>query len=1010
MFSRSFGASHAVLIALTAAAAPQVAAAQATNDFDIVAGPLSQALESWSRQSRRQILYSAEIVRGRAAPAVQGRLTPDEALARLLTGSGLVAERTPRGSVVLRKAPVRKGQGGQGVDVTAALPASASALSAPAPAPARPAEEIAEVVVTGSHLRGVKEGPSQVVVLDREAIAQRGFATLDETLASLPQNFGGESTPTTLLAGADGLGTNSLAASGVNLRGLGADATLVLVDGRRMAGTGSKGDFADLSAIPMVAVERVEVLMDGASALYGSDAVGGVVNIRLRRDLEGAETRLRYASASGHEAPELQVSQSLGAVWSTGRALLAYEHHQRENLPAAARSYAATADLRALGGRDHRIFYGAPGNVVRLDAATSTYTPLYAIRPNGQAATTPAELVAGQVNLENQRRDIDLLPQDQRDSVYAYFAQSLGPKFELGADARYTRRSFTFASLPATGVLTIRPNNPHYVPLPGLSAQQIAYGYGDDLGPVVSSGVAESLGASLSLAAELPADWRLETYGAFAQEVGSRRYSNTLNTRFLNEALGASVDDPATAYSAARDGYFNPYGSGAANSRAVLDFIGSGFTQQTNRSRVTTLSAQADGTLFQTAAGAAKLAVGLQWRQETFDQKSLAWTSTPSPRGSSKPQSQRQVAAAYAELRAPLFGPGNARPGLRRLDLSLAGRLEQYDDVGSTADPKLGVIWSPVNDLTVRLSYGTSFRAPTLVEVGEAGSIGASFLRRGADRTLSVILYGGNTELKPETATSWSSSLEYRPSQWPGLRLSANWFDTRFDQRIARPALEHVNTALSDPAFAPFIQFVSPASSADLALINALISDPTFAFPGAFPAEAYGAIVDARYVNTASTHVSGYDISGDYSFERGADRYSASLSATFISRFEQTLTPAARAVSMLNLPGEPVDLRARANLDWARGAWGASASANYVDGYDDGEGGRISSWTTLDLQARWASDSRQAAWRGVSASLGIRNVFDTDPPFYDSVQGVGFDAANAGPMGRVVSLQLAKIW
>lgn len=1011
-FSKSY-APQAFLLALCASAAPAAAlAAPAQITFDIGAGPLDQALVSYSRQSGRQLLYSASLVSGRNAPAVKGRLTADEALKRLIAGSDLVIDRTTRGSIVLRAkaAPYPAGR----LTPLSSVEPQGAVQSAEAIIPAhRASEEIAEVVVTGSHLRGVKDGPSQVVVLDSEAIAKRGFATLDETVTSLPQNFGGGGgSPTTLLTGADPLGTNSFASTGVNLRGLGTDATLVLVNGRRMAGTGSKGDFADLSAIPVVAVQRVEVLVDGASALYGSDAVGGVVNIRLRRDLDGAETRLRYGVASGGEAEETQFSQVFGKTWAGGHGLIAYERYHRQNLPSAARDYAASSDLRPFGGTDHRVIYSAPGNVVQLDPATSNYTPIYAIRPGANgAATSPSDFVPGQVNLENQRQGLDLLPDDRRDSLYAFVGQSLTPWLEVEADARYTRRRFDFRTLASTGVITVRATNPYYVALPGLTSQQIAYGYGDDLGPVRSSGLAESLGATLALKADLWGDWRSEAYLAFAQEVGTRRFSNTVNTRLLSEALGAIPDDPATSYSAARDGYFNPYGAGGANGRAVLDFIGSGFSEQTSRSRVETLALQADGTLFRAPGGPARLAVGLQLRNESFDQKNLIFTSTATPRGAKRPGSERRVSAAFAELRIPLIGDANSRAGLHRLDLSLAGRIEDYDDVGSTADPKLGLIWKPNEDLNLRASYGTSFRAPTLVEVFEAGSIGASFLPQGPGRTLSVIRYGGNPSLKPESATSWSAGFDYAPAALAGLHVSATWFDTTFEDRIARPALDHVNTALSDPTYAPFVRFVDPRNPTDLALVTALINDATFAFPGAFPPEAYGAIVDARYVNTASTRVSGLDVSGSYSFERDEHRFEVSLSATWLGRFEQTLTPTSPPIETLDTPGEPADLRGRASLDWNRGAWGATVSANYVDGYSDGMGGSVASWTTVDVQGRWrTSEMMRSPWRGLSLSLGVRNLLDEAPPFYDAFQGVGFDAANASPMGRVVSLQLSKTW
>jgi iron complex outermembrane receptor protein len=994
-------------------AAPSLAApASAAVAFNIKAGSLEQALVAYSTQSGLQLLYTADLVKGLQAPAVDGPLTPTAALSRLLAGTGLVADYTSRGSIVLRRAP---SPGPRMLDPggRSASPAAVSTADAEVtrPVPSPNSHQVAEVVVTGSHLRGVTESPSEVVVLDSEELARRGYATVAEALGSLPQNFAGVGTPTSLLAGADPLGTNTFASTGVNLRGLGADATLVLVDGRRMAGTGSKGDFADVSSIPMVAVERVEVLMDGASALYGSDAVGGVVNIRLRRNLDGAETRARYGIASGGVAEEMQFAQSIGRTWTSGRALLAYEHYQRDSLPGASRDYAASSDLRRFGGSDHRAIYSAPGNVVRLDPATSSYVPIFAVRPHaGGTASSPADFVAGEVNLQNQRAGVDLLPRDRRDSVYVHADQELGSHLRLDVDARYTKRKFLFQSAPSTAVLTIGPANPNYVRLPGLSSQQIAYSYGADLGPVVSTGVTESVGASAGLTAELASDWQVETYAAFAQEFGQRRYSNMVNSRFVSEALGNIADNPNTIYSPARDGYFNPYGAGQANSAAVLDFIGSGFSQQTSRNRVATLSAQADGSLFQAPGGAAKLALGLQFRHESFDQKNLVFTSTATPGSSRKPRAERQVSAAFAELLIPIFGQDNARRGLHRLDLSLAGRVENYDDVGQTADPKIGLIWRPVEDLNLRASYGTSFRAPTLSEVFDAGSIGASFLPRGAGQTLSVLRYGGNLDLKPESATSWSAGFDLSPSVLPGLKVSATWFDTRFEDRIARPALDHLTTALTDPAYRPFVSIIDPARPADLAQVEALITDPTFAFPGMFPADAYGAIVDARYVNTASTRVSGVDVSGNYVFERQEDRFEISFNATYLSRLEQKLTPASPAIDGRNQPGEPVDFRARASLDWSRGSWSATASANYIDGYSDGLGGSVASWTTYDLQGRWRSPRSTGLAEDLTLSVNLRNLFDRDPPFYDSFQGVGFDAANASPMGRYVSVQLTKAW
>ncbi len=253
---------------------PVVAQAQSPAvQFRVPAGPLQTALPLFATQSGEQILYSTDLVAGRQSAGVSGALRTDQALTTLLQGTGLRARRTSPNTLVV-------------YDPDARADATDEAV------------EIEDVVVTGSLIRGVADGPSPVVTVTRDEMDRNGRATVAQLLASLPQNFGGTANEGALGNGGDRSGTNSTYANGVNLRGLGSDATLVLINGRRLAGTGAKGDFVDVSTIPTAAVERVDILLDGASALYGADAVGGVVNIILRDDYDGAETRVRVGNTS----------------------------------------------------------------------------------------------------------------------------------------------------------------------------------------------------------------------------------------------------------------------------------------------------------------------------------------------------------------------------------------------------------------------------------------------------------------------------------------------------------------------------------------------------------------------------------------------------------------------------------------------------------------------------------------------------------------------------------------
>ncbi|WP_421934285.1 TonB-dependent receptor [Phenylobacterium sp.] len=996
--------------AICAPAPPTTAVA-----FNIEAGTLDAALMAYAVQTGRQLIYPAELVAGRRSLGLKERLSPDEALDRLLAGTGIAVQRSRPNVIVLklRATPVALG-GGSGASETANSTVTGSDPSAlveekPGQAPAEASTTLSEVVVTGTLIRGPTASPSPVVTVSREQLDQTGRATVADLLSELPQNFGGVGSPDTFLTGSDRLGTNAVASTGVNLRGLGTSATLVLVDGRRMAGTGLKGDFADVSAIPTAAVERVEVLLDGASALYGSDAVGGVVNIILRRNFDGAETRARLGVASGGAAQERQFGPTFGKTWASGHALLSYEYYHRDALAGAERDFTANADLRPLGGTDRRLFYSHPGNVMRRDAATSAYVPTWAIPPgqNG-AGLTPASFLAGQVNLENQRAQADILPKQERNSVYLNVGQALSERIDLMADARYSRREFAYALPGSVALITVNRNNPFFVSPNGATSNQIAYSFTDELGPLRSTGSSESLGTSAGLTADVGKTWRAEAYGAFAEETGKRSSTHRLNTRFLQEALGTIADDPATSFSAARDGYFNAYGEGAANSRTVLDFVGSGYVASRNHSQVASANAKADGVVLTLPGGDMKAAVGVQVRRERFETSSVGLTSKSSPLTQTSGPYERTVSAAFLELRVPIVGPDNAVPGIERLEASIAGRIEHYDDVGTTRNPKVGLIWSPAAGVTVRTSYGTSFRAPALSEVYEVQDAGPGFLPQGGAQKLVLLQVGGNLDLEPESARSWTAGVEIAPKSIPGLRLSAGGFDIKFTDQIAQPVSDDIYNVLSNPIYAPFVHAVDPNNPADLARVTALLAQSTSSSAGLFPANAYTAIVDARFVNTGGFHVRGLDLAASYGFDVGADRFDLAANATYLIDYKRQVTPDGSWTQFVDVAGQPVDLRAQGSVSWTRGPFGATLGVNYVDDYHDSVGHRVGSWTTADLQLRWRPTAGPA--RGLLLALSVQNLFDRAPPFYDAPQGVGYDPANADPIGRFASLQLTKRW
>ncbi|RAK67803.1 TonB-dependent receptor [Phenylobacterium kunshanense] len=1011
---------------LASAACLIAGAAQAqTYAVSLKAKGLEPALIGLATQTRQQIMFSKSVVAGRRAPAVQGQMTAEQALERLLAGTDLRARRVNASLVVVERAPPEQGDaaGARPFDVAegpvgdngAGAPAEPSPVglvsAPPAPVPSEPTL-LDEVRVTGSHIRGTRSA-SPLMVMDRDDLERSGHATVAGALAALPQAFATGASEGTLTTGSDRIVRNVNYGASVNLRGLGPDATLILVNGRRLSGSGSFGDFADISSIPSAAVERVELLLDGASALYGADAVGGVVNTILRKDVEGAETRAYAGVGTAGEPAQVQLSQTFGRQWTGGGVFVALEYQKRNALRAEDRDYTASADLRPLGGSDWRATNSFPGNILGPDPVTGALVPRWAI-PAGQdgVGLSPSDFIDGRSNLQNQRAGIDTLPRQVLQSVFLTAHQELGG-IEFTGDVRYAFRKYAVRTAGNVTRLTVNRANPFFVSPDGSASHSIAYSLQPELGNPLNIGSAETWAASLGAKAPLFGDWLADGYLGFGQEISESDTTGVLQTLYLSEALGTTPDRPETAFNVARDGYFNPFsGRPGANSAAVLDFIGSGFSSSRIRIRSWVASGQADGTLLRLPGGAVKLALGAQARRETLVRSgsNFAFTAAPSPQISA--DVARETLSAFGELRVPLVGDANRRPGVEALELSLAGRVERYDDVGTTANPKVGVLWRPTEDLTVRGTYGRSFRAPALREVHDPSSASSLQLSQAdGARVRVLVLGGGNEDLEPETANAWTFGADYRPSAVPGLALGFTAFDIAFRNRIDRPVQQNAAAALIDPTLSPFVQNISPATNAaDRALIVELLARPgTLASAAAFPPEAFAAIVDNRYVNTTTLRVRGVDVTAGYRFSVGGDEVALGLNGTYMVDYKQQVTPTSAPRERVGVAGSPVKLRARATVDWTHDRLTLGAAFNYVDRYRDVAGTRISAQPTVDLQARLAAPDRGFA-RGVSVSLTVRNLFDEGPPFYDNPVGIGYDPTNAEPVGRFAAIQITRAW
>jgi iron complex outermembrane recepter protein len=828
--------------------------AAAIRHTEIPAQGLGPALQRLARERDFQIVYRAELVRDTSTAGVSGELTTDDALTQLLRDTGLTFRRLDENTVTI----VRLAQATGGPETSTNLPTR---------------DELEEIIVTGSHIRGVQASASPVLRFDRQDLARSGYSTVDQFIESLPQNSGAGASQDTV--GTDSSVGNDAYGSAVNLRSLGPGASLVLLNGRRVAPGGNGGRFVDISMIPMSAIERVEVLTDGASAIYGSDAVGGVVNFVLRKDYAGAETAARYGSVTNGSLRELQASQSLGTVWDGGGGLLAYEYNRRDALDARDRDFARDSD-------------------------------------------TPRTL----------------LPEQRRNSFYATAHHDFSDRWSMFADALYAERD-------TDNVLS-------YLSLVNREESS-------------SDQIYAALGSDIAIAGS----WKAQVAAGYSR-----------------------------------------YGFDATLLRIPVDTGVGELTSSEVDNDVWSFDAQADGTVLALPGGDMRLALGLSHRRENVDPAI----------GDGLPE--RRVNAAFGELLVPIVGASNSVRGIQALELTLAVRYEDYNDFGSDVTPKVGLRWQPASMLSVRATYGESFKAPTLTDLAPGTESLLAFFASdfGVDIAGNPLVLlrtqAARPDLHEEQSRSWTAGFDLQASNGPAL--SATYFDIEFEGRIDTPLSGGFDAFFASPdvfgdfmVSSPTVQFVTErvAAATDFADLTG----------GAFAPEAVGIWADVTVTNLAAERQRGVDVLIKYPFESRVGRFDAWLNGTYLLDFETKVAPLAPAQDVLNTLNEPIDLRLRGGLGWSREEVTASLIANYQDRYGNDDQ-PIASWTTVDAQLRYQFDQSvaQRSLSGVQIALSVQNLFDKNPPFVASqgspIAHSGYDSVNATPLGRFVALDVMKAW
>lgn len=957
---------------------------------------MNTALEMFGQQADVQFTYATEIASGLTTQGVTGEMSPEAALEALLAGTPLYYTQLKPGVFTI---------GSRLIDVSAAASRSKRrSTREPAHATARQSRDAENagwldvgegrspgMVVTGTHIRDTEPLALLPMRLDRSDIEKTGFTTVEDVMRTVPQNFGGGPTDDTF-RGLEAE-TNSARGTALNLRGLGAGATLLLFDGRRLAPGGAEGSFTDVAGIPLLALEYIEILPNGASALYGSEAVGGVVNLVPRRDFGGAESQGRAGAVTTGARDEYQLGQTFGAQWSEGGALLAFEYLDRGALPADDREL-ARSDLRRFGGDNFDTRSGSPGTI--LDAGVT-----YAI-PRGQdgRSLTPADLIAGSENLYDLRAGSDLLQDEKRLSALASLHRLFGDRVEVFGDAMYTRRDLFAASPGVRATIQVPGTNPFYVsPSGGGGPILIARSFEPDLGKLTQDAEVDTANLALGTNVGIGDTWQIKAYIAYAMERQAQAGHSLVEFGALAVAL--ADPDPATA--------FNPFGDGSFTNPATLDSIRAS-QRLTTDSELRSINATADGPVLEVAGGKAMLAVGIDHRDQSFEASNV--TRNASSINALHSVFDRRITSVFSELRVPLFGSGNRRPGLQRLEFSLAGRFEKYSDYGNKAVPAFGLAWSPVAGLAFRGSWSESYKAPNLADLDETNNGSQIFplvdpQSPGGGPTPMLLWIGKNADLDEETATSWTVGIDLRPRAVPDLSVGFTYFDIEFNDRVQEIASAFPD--LSDPRLAEFIDRNPTAAEREEVCSRSTF----FGSPADCLAAPIGAILDLRIQNIAVNRTRGLDVLGKYEFANALGEFSLDVTGTWLFEFSQALARSGVAIDLLDTQNNPLDLRVRSSLSWRRLGMGATLAVNYADSYRDvasqPERG-VGSWTTYDLQLRYDWDERSDWLNDSTVSLSIHNLFDKDPPFLNNQLGIGYDQENADLGGRFVRLHLRKRW
>lgn len=916
--------------------------------------------------------------------------------------------------------------------------------------------------VTGSNLPSAADALDRpLTVWGRAEIEQSGVAqsVYDFLRKRLPSLVGNGNWG---LTNANILNAQTLSGSQISLRNLN---TLVLINGRRVAANGAAArggrSFVDLSMVPLAAIERIEVVSDGASAVYGSDAVGGVVNVVLRRQTRGGEVVTRAGFArEGYR--EFAASAVVGAEDSHLSLTVALSWNRSDPVLQAERPVSSTLPVRSA------VLSGFIGNA---SLAPGVNAPREKV-PTGllAQADTLVDLIAAGVYVQEanpiQYRNyhpadyVTLLLGDEQRTASANFNYTLGPRTEWFGDLLLTERGTTsqLAGTPISGVPVPAwsPFNPLRVAILSATARFLDF-------PRSVQNDADFARVTGGLRGRGWGEWTWEVAGVYNRARVTNRTTHLVDYYNLVRAVaGGYLADGTPSVGGAYSRVMSSEASGGSGFviQPALDLLAQGSAvnpaslrgmfgtaQGVLGSTLKTIDARAGGPLATLPAGEVTLAAGASLASDRLTGMPDEFTRRSGPLGGNllgialyDPFDRgRTITSGYAEVRVPVAGPGWRKTGLHRLDFTAAYRVDHYGDAGTARVPKVGLAWQPVDDqLTLRATYSESFTAPTLYELfgpSLSGAVPSDALLAvfGTSAIPNQAVSGSNPNLRPTTTQSRQVGLVCSPRAWPRLTVTVDYFEIASSDLIgsygSRAILQSVEALGAASPFVSQVTLVSGGGAAPMTM--SLPHELTARVNGGAP---FGTlVVRDNSVNVFRQRQRALDLAARYrwpSAQGGTWELDASAQVLLSHQYQIVLdqpffeyagrTSNGGSGSQGTLPR----LCAQGTVGWERGGWGVTAGCRHLSSVEDvGTGAlafalnpsaplaRVASYTEWDLQwrRRWSFPGRAKGSEPRSCTLtaGVNNLFDRSPPRAPSWTESNADVAAYGALGRSVYLQWA---